>query len=233
MFLFCAILYTNKNGNNSYQEMFNEQFMTRQIYNHYFITDDEGVDQIVLIPQMPTPMNVCSDCWNILEDDKAYCKRCGYSGKIFPEILNAKNITCHKHMSNSAVGICNYCGKPVCKECCKMTENSASTFYPAEKVYCYDCLNDIEKLSKEAKNYNKQDYCYRHRNIKPKYKCVKCGEPICQFCTYLPIKGLINKKVVIEETYCLSCMRQELKVKYNHCILAYYKDFKPIKNYAF
>ena len=70
--------------------------------------DEMGIQRVILNPNVPIPMQVCNICWNILDDETAYCRRCGHVGTVFstPHTIHQK---CFTHKKQDAAHFCNYC----------------------------------------------------------------------------------------------------------------------------
>ncbi len=176
--------------------------------------DDEGIQRVILNPKVPIPMQVCNACWNILDNDTAYCRRCGNVGTVF-STASAVHQKCFSHESKSAVHFCNYCSRPFCEECLEINKESilAMGMY---SYYCHLCLSDIERIKQQHSGRDKT-ICSRHTDRHATLTCVACGERVCSFCAYHPIVGLFRKRVE-DRIFCFSCIRgliYERKFKYS------------------
>jgi hypothetical protein len=164
--------------------------------------DEMGIQRVILNPKVPIPMQVCRICWNILDDDTAYCRRCGHVGTVFStaSIFHQK---CFAHKSKDAVHFCNYCSRPFCEECLETNKGSILSM-GTYSYHCHLCLADIDRITKQQSNRDKT-LCSRHTDMHTGWTCVACGDGVCSFCAYHPVVGLF-KKHVEDAIFCFSCI---------------------------
>src|SRR5437879_4840569 len=181
-------------------------------------TDEEGILRVVLNPTIPVVPYVCIHCWNVLDDVRAYCQRCGQSGSCY-SYAGQPHTSCFTHASKAATNYCNLCSRAFCADC---LEQRNSFFTMGTYSYrCHLCIADMQRLecAYAGRDIN---YCSRHSDQKVQHTCGKCGERLCRFCTYHPVVGIFRKRVR-PETYCFFCMRQLLGGrKFRHAVVEHF-----------
>ncbi len=169
-----------------------------------FITDSDNKRRIILNPKLPMSITLCSTCWTVLQDTKAYCNNCGQKSGIF-ETQWPMNKKCNVHQNIRAIGVCNLCCEAVCAECTTIRQGGVLNLM--QPIYeCNNCLNNIQILTSEFNKLKTSSNCNRHFDLKGIHTCKTCYLSICDYCTYYPVKGFFTKRAV-NETYCFYCMR--------------------------
>ncbi|PYL05585.1 MAG: hypothetical protein DME33_16115 [Verrucomicrobia bacterium] len=180
--------------------------------------DEQGIEHVVLNPKIPVVLYVCLGCWNILDDVRAYCRRCGRSGTCF-EPAGQPRTACFTHPAKPAANFCNECSRAFCADCLQET---ASFFTMGTYSYrCHLCIADMKQLE-AAHAARDTAYCLRHPDQLTQHTCRNCGERLCRFCAYHPVGGILTKRVE-PETFCFSCVRQLVgKRKVRHTVIEHF-----------
>ena len=176
-------------------------------------TDEQGFRRVVLNPKIPVTPYVCLYCWNILDDSRAYCQRCGHSGTVF-RYRGTSSQNCFTHTTKRAKNCCNQCNRAFCGDCLETNEGS-SIMLGTYTYRCHLCIAEIESLQHQQTMRNAA-LCFRHPDTPVHCKCATCDAQLCRFCTYFPVFGLFSKRVDTTG-YCFFCIRRLLfqhKIRY-------------------
>jgi hypothetical protein len=123
---------------------------------------------------------------------------------------SASGERCSAHITRLATNLCNYCSRPYCEDC--LEKNEGSILSMGNYSYrCRSCREDMRRLKKQQRDRDSA-FCLRHPETKTKTTCEICNEAICQFCIYLPVVGLLRKRLG-SGRYCFSCARHCLSGK--------------------
>src|ERR1700733_11214849 len=100
----------------------------------------EAPGPLSLNPYRPIGMKVCRICWNFLDNETAYCRRCGHSSTCF--LGGVAQDRCFRHNDRRAEHVCNYCVRSFCTEC--LTANpDASLCFGGPTYCCYLCSDEM------------------------------------------------------------------------------------------
>jgi hypothetical protein len=171
-------------------------------------------EPLSLSPYHPISMRICRICWNILDNQTAYCKRCGHAGTCFlgSDVFGM----CFQHSDRHAEHVCNYCVRPFCMECLTVNPDTSLCF-GGPTYRCHLCSREMQRLT-QAVQTRDTSYCFRHPDLPANNKCSHCAENICDFCAYYPVKGLLRKKA--EPTpLCFECVRGRVGHRIPRCIV--------------
>jgi hypothetical protein len=178
--------------------------------------DASGVRRVLLNPHFPITPYICLECWNVLDDTTAYCRRCGYVGSCFAyQTVTGQN--CLQHQGSPAAQFCNYCGRPFCDRCLKTDEGSILSM-GTYSYQCVLCLAQIERLKQQRPNRDVSS-CWRHPDVLVQATCMLCQDSTCEFCTYYPVRGVFRRRID-HLPHCFSCIRNKIwGHKIRHCVV--------------
>jgi hypothetical protein len=192
--------------------------------------DGNNILRVVLDPKIPVTPYICFECWSILDDETAYCRRCGVAGTSFGYREVAGQM-CFCHPGKSASQFCNYCGRSFCDNCLKTNEGSILSM-GTYTYHCILCLGEMERVKRQHSNRDKS-FCLRHPDVVIKDRCSECPEQVCEFCTYLPVVGLFRRRVVYKP-YCFMCIRTMIwDHKIRRATIRYFAESKNPDQLAF
>jgi hypothetical protein len=166
-------------------------------------TDEHGIERVVLNPKIPVVPFVCLDCWNILDDVRAYCRRCGRSGSSF-KYAGQPRTACFTHPAKPAANFCNQCSRAFCSDC--LQERTSLLTMAIFSYRCHLCIAEMQRLQ-AAHTSRDTACCTRPPDQQVQHSCQKCGERLCSFCTYRPVGGIFTKRIKPEK-FCFYCVRQ-------------------------
>lgn len=192
--------------------------------------DASGVQRVSLNPCFPITPYVCLECWDILDDTTAYCRRCGHAGSCFP-YREVTGQMCLRHPSSPAAQLCNYCGLPYCDHCLETNKGSVLTM-GAYSYHCLLCLAEIARLKQQRPNRDVR-FCGRHPDVLVQAECIDCHGGICEFCTYYGVRGVFRKRIT-DVPHCFSCVRHKIwDHKIRHCIVKRFVGERDWSDFVF
>lgn len=192
--------------------------------------DASGVQRVSLNPHFPITPYICLECWNVLDDTTAYCRRCGHAGSCFPyrAVTGQK---CLQHPGSPAAQFCNYCGRPFCDHCLETNKGSILSM-GTYSYHCVLCLAEIARLKQQRPNRDVSS-CGRHPDVPVQTKCLGCQDGTCEFCTYYPVRGVFRKRID-RIPHCFSCARGNIgDHKIRHCIVKRFVGKPDWREYVF
>jgi hypothetical protein len=192
--------------------------------------DPSGVRRVLLNPRVPVTPYICFECWNVLDDTTAYCRRCGHAGSSFRYQAVAGQ-QCFLHSKSPASQVCNYCGRPFCDRCLEANKGSILTM-GTYSYHCLPCLAEIARLKQQRSNRDLR-FCWRHPDVFAHEECVECQNGVCEFCTYHPVRGVFRKRTV-DIPHCFSCVRHKIwDHKFRRCIVKHFEGKTNWGDYVF
>ena len=143
--------------------------------------------------------SLCHRCGNPLNNEVAYCTKCGEINTVFATTINAHK-PCPVH-NQPIVNVCSLCNRPVCKSC---YENDSQKDGPYK---CAQCLAKCAQLETSyLEQLEKNGKCARHSKRTRVGKCKACGFPVCEYCGYLWMEGRLVHRIT-DGLYCANCSK--------------------------
>lgn len=167
-----------------------------------------NIDKGIWDPNEIGPFDRCSRCFTEFTDNYAFCSHCGRISTVFQTQCDASEDKCHNHPSRNAIGYCCLCSQPICVECNNEEKQHFSfTAGFRDLFYCHECMDKCKAIEKTfLEKISKSGFCAKHHDHKAAFKCIKCGSPICPYCSYFKNAGWFRRKLG-EGPYCLRCFR--------------------------
>jgi hypothetical protein len=167
-----------------------------------------------LSPYRPIGLGVCRICWNTLNNEVAYCTRCGHSSTCF--LGGDVRGMCFQHPERRAERTCNYCVRSFCMGC--LESNADTSLCLGCSTYCcHLCSGEMHRLKQAVQNRDRS-LCFRHPNLRVSDHCNHCAEGLCDFCTYYPVTGPFRKRIV-PTPLCIGCIQGRAGRRILRCIV--------------
>lgn len=163
----------------------------------------------------PGPINLCKRCFRPEKesDEYSFCVRCGESDGPFNEVFQTPTVfTCYYCGRSPVISYCGRCAKPICKNCNDENSGGYLLLYDGRRWNC--CIHCIKKRQEIETRFlievHSSGKCAKHTEYISRFKCINCGLPLCEFCSYF-FKNIRWFKVMsVIGPLCIICSRYNI-----------------------